>query len=282
MVRVIKSGFYTTIQDLGRVGYQDYGVPISGTMDHYSAQFANALLNNDKNDAVLEITMTGPTLEFHCHASICISGADMSPKLNDSSIKLNAAIVVKPNDIVSFGKLNYGFRSYLAVYGGFQTDLKLKSRSMYKTITDKFKIEAHDELAVNESQHNESNKNAILKYNSKIFNSNNLEVFKGPEFELLTPHQQDQLTRQEFTISSLNDRMAYQLKELFKNNLKSIITSPVLPGTVQLTPSGNFIILMRDCQTTGGYPRILQLKETAINVLSQKYSGQKIQFLLLG
>jgi len=266
MVRVIKSGFYTTIQDLGRVGYQDYGVPISGAMDQYSAQFANALLNNDKNDAVLEITMTGPTLEFHCHASICISGADMSPKLNDSNIKLNTAIVVKPNDIVSFGKLNCGFRSYLAVYGGFQTEVKLKSRSMYKSITDKFKIEANDDLAVNESEHNESNKNAILKYNSKIFNSNSLEVFKGPEFELLTPHQQDQLTRQEFTISSLNDRMAYQLKELFKNNLKSIITSPVLPGTVQLTPSGNLIILMRDCQTTGGYPRILQLKETAINV----------------
>ena len=76
--------------------------------------------------------------------------------------------------------------------------------------------------------------------------------------------------------------MAYQLKELFKNDLKSIITSPVLPGTVQLTPSGNLIILMRDCQTTGGYPRILQLNEAALNVLSQKYSGQKIQFQLLG
>jgi biotin-dependent carboxylase-like uncharacterized protein len=282
MVRVIKSGFYTTIQDLGRFGYQDYGVPVSGAIDQYSAQFANALLNNEKNDAVLEITMTGPTLEFHCYTSICISGADMSPKLNDSSIKLHTAIAVKPNDIVSFGKLNYGFRSYLAVSGGFQTELKLKSRCMNKNITAKFKIEANDELAVNESKLNESNKNAILKYNSNIFKLNSLEVYKGPEYELLSSLQQKQLFLQNYTISNLNDRMAYQLKELFENNLTSIITSPVLPGTVQLTPSGNLIVLMRDCQTTGGYPRILQLKETSINVLSQKFSGQKIQFQLLG
>jgi biotin-dependent carboxylase-like uncharacterized protein len=282
MVRVIKSGFYTTIQDLGRFGYQDYGMPVSGAMDHYSAQFANTLLNNDKNDAVLEITMTGPTLEFHCYTLICVSGADMSPKLNGSSIKLHTAIAVKPNDIVSFGKLNYGFRSYLAVLGGFQTELKLKSRCMYKNITAKFKIEANDELAVNESKLNESNKNAILKYNSNIFKLNSLEVYKGPEYELLSSLQQKQLFLQNYTISNLNDRMAYQLKELFENNLTSIITSPVLPGTVQLTPSGNLIVLMRDCQTTGGYPRILQLKETSINVLSQKFSGQKIQFQLLG
>ena len=72
--------------------------------------------------------------------------------------------------------------------------------------------------------------------------------------------------------------MAYQLNELFKNELDAIITSPVLPGTVQLTPSGKLIILMRDCQTTGGYPRVLQLSLSAINCLAQKYTGQSITF----
>ena len=75
--------------------------------------------------------------------------------------------------------------------------------------------------------------------------------------------------------------MAYQLEEPIKNNLKPIITSLVLPGTVQLTPAGNLIILMRDCQTTGGYPRVLQLTEHAINILSQKYVGKKVQFKLI-
>jgi allophanate hydrolase subunit 2 len=225
--------------------------------------------------------MTGPTLEFHCHTLICISGADMSPMLNDLSITLNTVTAVKPNDRLSFGKLNCGFRSYLAVSGGFQTEVKLKSRSMYRTITSKFKIEANDSLVVKEFKQPETHKYAILKFNSEVFSSKHLEVYKGPEFELLTPQQQNQLCHQEFTISNLNDRMAYQFKERFKNDLKSIITSPVLPGTVQLTPSGNLIVLMRDCQTTGGYPRILQLKETSINVLSQKFSGQTLQFQLL-
>ena len=75
--------------------------------------------------------------------------------------------------------------------------------------------------------------------------------------------------------------MAYQLSPLFDNDLKSILTGPVLPGTVQLTPSGKLIVLMRDCQTTGGYPRVLQLTESAINLLSQKKEKDKIVFKLV-
>jgi len=282
MVKVINPGFYTTIQDLGRFGYEDYGVPVSGVMDCYSAQFANALLNNDKNDAVLEITMTGPTLEFNNQTSICISGADMSPELNDLGIKLNSAIAVKPNDILSFGKLKHGFRSYLAVAGGFQSEVMLKSRSMYKNVTSKFKIEASDGLTIEELESIASDKHALLKFDPEMFTSNTIEVFRGPEFELLTSVQQDRLFNQEFTISNFYDRMAYQVEERFENNLKPIITSLVLPGTVQLTPSGNLIVLMRDCQTTGGYPRILQVRESSINCLAQKFKGQSIRFKLLG
>ena len=281
MVKVIKPGFYTTVQDMGRFGYQDYGVPISGVMDKYSAQFANALLNNDNTEAVLEITMSGPELQFDCCTSICISGADMSPKLNRTDIKLNTVIPIKPKDILSFGKLKEGFRSYLAVAGGFQSEAILKSRSMFKNITSKVKIEYNDSFMIKDSIPIETDKHASLKFNSSILTSNVIEVFKGPEYYLLTFEQQKQLQNQEFTISNLYDRMAYQLKELLSNNLKSIITSPVLPGTVQLTPSGNIIVLMRDCQTTGGYPRIFQLKENSINVLAQKYQGNTIRFRLL-
>ncbi len=281
MVKVIKPGFYSTVQDLGRDGYQDYGVPVSGAMDQYSVQFANALLNNDSNDAVMEITMMGPILEFHCHTLICISGADMSPKINGSNIKMNTSINVEPNNVLSFGKLNFGIRCYLAIAQGFQTELMLKSRSMYKNITSKFVIEAGDELQIKESRQNEVDKHAALKFNVALLTTNVIEVFKGPEFELLTTQQQEQLCAQEFTISNFNDRMAYQLNESFINNLKPIITSPILPGTVQLTPSGGLIILMRDCQTTGGYPRILQLKESSINCLSQKFKGSSIRFKLL-
>ena len=83
-----------------------------------------------------------------------------------------------------------------------------------------------------------------------------------------------------FSISDDNNRVGYRLKESLKNNLSSILTSAVLPGTVQLTPSGKCIILLQDCQVTGGYPRILQLSEIAIARVSQKITGDKIQFIL--
>ena len=113
------------------------------------------------------------------------------------------------------------------------------------------------------------------------FNSKTLKVHKGPEFDRLSISEKENLFSQEFTISKENNRMAYQLSEAVQNNLTPIITSLVLPGTVQLTPSGKLIILMRDCQTTGGYPRVLQLNDKAINILSQKFTNDKIRFTLI-
>jgi len=280
MIKVIKAGFYSTIQDLGRSGFQKYGVPVSGVMDFYSAKLVNALLDNEKNAATLEITMTGPTLQFNCNTIICVSGADISPKVNNEPIKLNSVVGIKRNDIVSFGKLNYGLRCYLAVSRGFQTEMVMNSKSMYKDITSQTVLIKNDELSIMEYTNTKIKSNASIKVDTNHFTSKKIEVFKGPEFDLLSKTQQQQLLSKEFTISMDNNRMAYQLLEALKNNLKPIITSLVLPGTVQLTPSGNLIILMRDCQTSGGYPRVLQLKESSINMLSQKLTGNNIRFIM--
>jgi len=282
LVKVIKPGFYTTVQDLGRFGFQQFGVSVSGVMDSYSAKIANALLHNSENDAVLEITMSGSTLQFNCDTCICIAGADISPKLNNKLVKLNSVLNIKEGDIISFGKLRYGYRCYLSVSGGFQAEITMNSRSMYKSITSRFVLAKNDELAISEHDNIIEKSNASIKINTNHFGLNDIEVLKGPEFELLTKKQQKQLLSNKFTISKDNNRMAYQLVEILENNIKPIITSLVLPGTVQLTPSGKLIVLMRDCQTTGGYPRVLQLKEYSIDALSQKLAGKNIHFMLKG
>jgi len=282
LVKVIKPGFYTTVQDLGRFGFQQFGVSVSGVMDSYSAKIANALLHNNENDAVLEITMSGSTLQFNCDTCICIAGADISPKLNNKLVKLNSVLNIKEGDIISFGKLRYGYRCYLSVSGGFQAEITMNSRSMYKSITSRFVLAKNDELAISEHDNIIEKSNASIKINTNHFGLNDIEVLKGPEFELLTKKQQKQLLSNKFTISKDNNRMAYQLVEILENNIKPIITSLVLPGTVQLTPSGKLIVLMRDCQTTGGYPRVLQLKEYSIDALSQKLAGKNIHFMLKG
>lgn len=281
MVKVIKAGLYSTIQDSGRFGYQNYGVPYSGFMDVYSASMANVLLGNDEHAAVIEMTMTGPTLKFSCDSSICISGADISPKLNENRIKLNKPIPVKSGDIVSFGKLVFGFRGYLAVLGGFKTEKAMNSYSMYQGITKQSMLLKNDDLLIDTSLKDFDKKHASIKVSKTHFITEHIEVFKGPEFQKLSKEQQDLLFSKYFTISKENNRMAYQLAESLDNNLQPIITSLVLPGTVQLTPSGKLIVLMRDCQTTGGYPRVLQLKEASINILAQKFTGDAIHFSLI-
>ncbi|MDD7887331.1 biotin-dependent carboxyltransferase family protein [Flavivirga sp. 57AJ16] len=280
MIRVLKAGLYTTIQDLGRYGYRDYGVPYSGVMDAYSGSMANVLLGNRAHAAVIEMTMTGPILEWHCDTSICISGADISPKLNDIPIELNKPVQVKSGDIVSFGKLISGFRSYLAVLGGFKTENIMHSYSMYQGVTKQSKLFKNDELLIDVPLKGFAVKHAAIKIKETHFITKHIEVFKGPEFQRLSKAQQGLLFAKGFTVSKKNNRMAYQMEESLENDLEPIITSAVLPGTVQLTPSGKLIILMRDCQTTGGYPRVLQLKETSINILAQKFTGDLVYFKL--
>ncbi|MGC1205693.1 MAG: biotin-dependent carboxyltransferase family protein [Flavobacteriaceae bacterium] len=278
MIKVLHSGFYSTIQDFGRTGFQEFGVPYSGVMDRKAATLANTLLGNRDDEAVLEMTMTGAKLLFVTETCIAICGADISPKLNNETLLLNRMIQVKPNDILSFGKLNTGFRCYLAVLGGFKTETIMKSKSMYQNITKQFMIYKNDELQISQKPPASNKQHASMRFDSSYINSNILEVYKGPEFENLTKNKQTELFSKPFVISKDNNRMAYQLEETFQNNLSPIITSAVLPGTVQLTPSGKFIILMRDCQTTGGYPRVLQLKESSMDVLSQKFAGNTINF----
>ncbi|MFB9056554.1 biotin-dependent carboxyltransferase family protein [Mariniflexile ostreae] len=281
MIKVLKSGFYTSIQDLGRVGFLKYGVPRSGAMDLYSAGIANALLGNEGSCAVMEITMTGPVLQFESSTSICISGANLSPKLNQQPVVMNKEVSVVKGDVLSFGVLKFGFRCYMAVLDGFKMDVVMQSQSMYKNITNQSVVAKNDMLPISKSQRFLSKKNALLKIAPAYFETSQIDVFKGPEFNRLSRKQKDLVFSKTFQISKNNNRMAYQLEGFFENSLPSIITSGVLPGTVQLTPSGALIVLMRDCQTTGGYPRILQLKESANNVLAQKFTGHDVHFNLV-
>lgn len=281
MVKIISSGFHVSIQDLGRIGYGSFGVPTSGAMDMYSAKLANSLLNNNENDAVLEITFGACKLQFDSDCTICITGADFSAVINNNKVALNTKLQLKKGSILSFGKRIYGVRIYIAITKGFQTKVVLGSRSLYKGITQESLIKKGMVLPVISNQKRLYKSFASVKIDHNHFNSENIECYKGPEFDLLSKTQKTQLLNTIFTISSNNNRMGYKLEEPVDNIFPSMLTSAVLSGTIQLTPSGKLIILMRDCQVTGGYPRILQLTENAINKLGQKTTSDKIQFVII-
>ncbi len=277
---VISPGLFTTVQDGGRFGYRSYGVPVSGAMDRSSMAMANALLDNDTNDAVLECTILGPKLQFNVDTFIAIVGADFSLALNDKAVAMHKAISINAGDVLTIGQAQSGMRCYLAVKGGVQTPRVLDSRSFYIPITDVARLTRGEELPILMSSIASDRVAAFSKVSSRAVRDDLLSVTAGPEFENLPKKIQQKLIQNTFTVGKNNDRMAYQLDETIENQLPPMLTSAVLPGTVQLTPSGKLIVLMRDCQTTGGYPRVLQLTEESINLLSQKKQGDQLRFVI--
>ena len=278
MIAILHPGIYCSIQDQGRFGHTKIGVPQAGYADAYAAKMANALLKNHEKDALIEITFGQGKFKFTSDTYICLTGADFSPKLNGKLIKMQSVYPIKKDSVLSFGKRVYGARVYLSVQGGIQTKKVYGSRSYFEGITQQ-KLVKGAILPILPIQKDSSNNFSRVRVSEKHFTTMYLPCFKGPEFSELNKEQQRKLFTP-FSISDDNNRVGYRIKESLENNLCSILTSAVLPGTVQLTPSGKCIILMQDCQVSGGYPRILQLSEIAIARVSQKITGDKIQFVL--
>ena len=279
MIKVLKEGLFTTIQDIGRFGYKNIGVPVSGSMDQTSAKLANLLLGNDESSAVLEMTLVGPTLEFMNDTYISITGADMNPSLNKQKVLQNKPLFVNKGDILYLSHSSNGMRSYLGIKGGFNSEKKLGSKSFYRGITKREKLIKNDKIKFAKVTSSPMKMNKSIN-DFKINRKNKINVFKGPEFDLLDSNSKDIIFNTDFTIG-VNNRMGYNLVEPIENSISSIISSPVMPGTVQLTPSGRLIILCRDCQTSGGYPRVLQLDRSSIDSLSQKTIGETIKLKLV-
>ena len=276
MIKVIQPGLFTTIQDAGRHGFRNIGIPTSGFMDQESAWAANELVKNNKDESLLEVTLTGPTLIFNCNCVISITGGDFNPLINNLPVKMYQSINVRTGDILKLNNTINGARSYIAISGGLNVKSLFGSKSFFSNISDSYHLKKGDEIKVSKKSESQ-----ILKWDKLKFNLNRfMKVFKGPEYELLSINSKKKLFKNEFTINT-NNRMAYNLEEKLQFDIKTIISSPVLPGSVQLTPSGKIIILHRDCQTTGGYPRILQLDTNSLNNLSQLKFNDKIKFSLI-
>ncbi|MFM1878982.1 MAG: hypothetical protein RLZZ241_1848 [Bacteroidota bacterium] len=278
MIQVKDPGFFTSVQDLGRYGYRHFGVPVSGVADTLSASRVNALLENDPADALLEMTMQGATLEFLEPTFICLGGALMEVELDRLKLEPDQVYSVKPNQILRCGRTAAGLRTYLGIRGGIKTQLTLGSRSYFKGITTKGQISKGDQL---EYLPDTTFEPKILKWRyPNHIELEDLDCFKGPEFELISFQNQELILNKSFTIGKEFNRMGCQLAAPIQEHNLNIITSATIPGTVQLTPSGKLIVLLCDGQTTGGYPRVLQLSQHALSILAQKRYGDSIKFRL--
>ena len=282
-ITIQRKGFYTTIQDKGRFGYASIGVPESGAMDRKAMLLANTLVNNTDNEAVLEYTLVGPTIQFQCDRHFVITGGTTVATLDKKTIRNNTVYLGRKGQILKLTKIIEGCRGYFAIAGGIQSSTVLGSKSLYAPITNVGYIHEPTEIIVGTSLYGTA-KGARIKIREKTsvtsyIHEDSIHVYKGPEYDLLTPDIHKYIVETSFLVSKLWNRMAIHLEQTINHNIPTIVTGPVIPGTIQLTPLGHMMILMKDCQTTGGYPRILQLSEHAMDILAQKKQGDALSFL---
>lgn len=280
-ITILRTGPGTSIQDIGRFGFGQFGIPISGAMDTISMRWVNHILQNSESDAVLEISQPGLKLKFESPTLICTSGAKTFLYHNGKSIDSERILAIKSGDILEFGSFTDGARLYLGIKNGFKVPEILKSKSSYEGITEIGMFKKGNSLYYKPYDKAPPFTASKVAINRTWFQEKLISAYPGPEWEDLPDELKAFIQNQSFTISTLQNRMAIQLEEIIPNSLEEMATAAVYPGTVQLTSGGKMIILMKDAQVTGGYPRILQLPEKSIAQLSQKKPKEQIFFKLI-
>jgi len=281
-----KPGLQTLIQDGGRAGYLSFGIPLSGAMDKDSAIQANLLVGNPPHSPVLEITLLGPVIHIDGSCQIALTGADLSPKINQKEIPLYSTINVAPGTTLSFGAPKKGCRSYLAIRGKWLIDQWLGSYSALTynglSATPQSIVQKGSELRV-ATLPATRRKSTPPARQPKLEETLVANVLPGPEFEQFPREAIGHFFSQTYRISNDSNRMGYRLegKRIDFHPQKEVISSGVVPGTVQITRAGQPVILMADAQTVGGYYRIVNVISRDLDRLGQLKPGAEIRFNLI-
>jgi antagonist of KipI len=286
-IKVIRPGLLTTVQDLGRIGYRKDGINTCGAMDRLALQIGNLLLGNKEEEAGLECTLLGPKLRFEEGQLIALTGGDLSADVDGVSVKMWRPLFVNKGSVLSFGPAKNGCRSYLTVFGGFDLPEVLGSKSTYLKAgfggLDGRALQIGDTLRFNKIFGNVKqafNWSLDIRCYPDLANSE-IRVLKGPEFDWFT--DPDMLFNAPYVITKESDRMGYRLQGpiLSVKTPREVLSTAVSYGTLQVTGNGSGILLMADHQTTGGYPRIVQVISADLVKLAQMKAGAQINFKLV-
>lgn len=303
-LKILSPGLLTTVQDLGRIGYQKEGIIMSGAMDALALRVANLLVGNEEGAAGLEITLLGPKIQFEAGHLIALTGADLAPTINGQPIKMNRPTFVRQGCVLKFAPQDSGCRVYLAVAGGIEVPQVLGSFSTYLRAGiggwQGRALQAGDVLPC--SAPAEATKEFWQKLTAATptktwaqttwspgpalypapHSNPVIRAVKGPEYDLFSAASQHDFWQQEFVVTPASDRMGYRLRgtggALALTQPAELLSSAVPFGTVQVPADGNPIVLLADHQTTGGYPRIAQVITADFSQLAQVPPGGKFRF----
>lgn len=292
---ILHPGLYTTIQDLGRFGFQQYGVITSGAMDEQALRIANMLVANDANAACLEITLIGPTLIFTKPTLFAITGGNLQPELNGQPLMMWQPHVAKSGDVLQLSNARTGCRSYLALAGGIDVPVVLNSRSTYVRaqlgglegrLLKKRDVIEHAPLSRLQLTLLRELSDKRLAWHAFYPNlhTNAQEVTvrftRGLEYDSFTKESITNFTKNHYRVTPQSDRMGCRMSgvALERQTTQELLSEAVAFGTIQVPPNGQPIILLADHQTTGGYPKIGQIISADLSLLAQLRPGAKVRF----
>lgn len=283
-LETLHGGAFTTIQDLGRRGYQRFGTPTAGAMDITSLRLANRLVQNDEGQACLEITFVGLRLVALRDLVIAITGGDLTPKVDGSPLPMWEMVPLRKNSEISFTAVRNGIRSYLAVVGGIQAAEIMGSKSTYiRAGIGGFEgrpLKKGDRLRIGRQRSGFSlcrvKEAFIPRYGGKW----KTRVILGPQDDYFSERGIETFLSSEYTITPQSDRMGYRLQGPVIEHGKGtdIISDATCLGSVQVPGHGLPIILLADRQTTGGYPKIATALTVDVHDLGQAKPGDGIHF----
>lgn len=289
VLEVTKASFLAIFVDRGRVRQQEMGLTQSGPMDEYAFLWANKLLGNDQNAACIEISFGQFALRALHPCQLAMTGANFHARLNKQPIDNWQTLLLKPGDELVFqGPKMQGTRAYLAIKGGLECPTPFGSACTVKRerlggLNQGEALTRGDQLAAKVPQTQSSAFN-ISVCPTLIRHYDNHEAIvcrfiPAYQWPLFSTAAQQQFLRQEYRISSQSDRMGFRLSgEKLQTYNGGIISEGIALGAIQVPPDGQPIILMRDRQTIGGYPKLGTVLSTDLDKIAQAMPGQKVRF----
>lgn len=301
-MQVVKPGLFSTLQDMGRKGYQQYGIPVSGAMDTWSYRMANLLAGNLEDVPAIEFTLTGPEVVFLQDVVFVVTGARTEPRCNGQPVPTWRPVFAEKGSRLQIGPCLAGARGYLAVSGGFDEPSVLGSASTYVKAElggcNGKPLQAGNVLSFGQPSRLTLGGRSFLAHEAKgrgwsafrwslspecrpsLGQSYTIRAMDGPHATQFTTDSLERFWTESFSVTSQSDRMGFRLdgSPLFRLNAIDMLSAGVAWGTVQVPPDGKPIVLMADRQTTGGYPIIAQVASVDLPLVAQARPGDLLRF----
>jgi antagonist of KipI len=287
---VARAGFLTSVQDLGRTGFRQFGVSTSGALDSFALRVANLLVGNDEGAAGLEITLGGLQLLFEDERIVAWCGGEFDVQIGSRALPAGHVAHLQRGDELKFGRAQVGCRCWLAISGGIDVPVVLGSRSTdLRANFGGFEGRAlrdGDVLPLCISQGSQPPTTGISSWTAPHDWANpasphpTLRFMRGVDWSRFDDVMIQRFTIHEFSVSPDSDRMGVRLDgpELKREDETELISEGVAPGTLQIPPSGKPIFLLGDCQTIGGYPKIAHVITVDLAVAAQLRAGDGVHF----